>query len=172
MSERSGAYEKAISYALRLLGFRMRTEKELRDRLIQKGYHPEAEQVINRLKELGYLDDQAYVESYVRSRAKPAGRSRLKYELSQKKGIAKDIVEDTLDLHYTNEQELAAAIQLSGKLWALAQKNSFRKTGELRGYELTSFKKIASKLLARGFSYETVSMALRKIRSQLIEDEI
>lgn len=159
-------YDKAMSYALRLLGFRMRTEKELRERLERKGYDPGVTlQVVDRLKQWGYLDDQVYVENYIRSKIKPSGRSLLKHEL-QLKGVEKDLVDAGLEKFFSIEQELQAAEELALKLWRMALRTKAGSMGDPQEIKQKYLQRTAAKLLARGFSYNTVKTVLTKLEPE------
>ena len=153
-------YQKALEAAFRLLGFKMRTEQELTQRLSQKGFSPEVVQaVIKRLQELDYLNDTTFVENYIKSKSKTVGIRRLQYDLT-KKGINKDEVEQGLTQWYTQEQELAAACALVDKLWRQAEKkNNFQEDRELK---IKETRRIVNKLLMRGFSYNAAEAALRQ----------
>ena len=60
----TGSEAKARTYALMLLRYRGRSEKELRDRLTKKGYQQEdIGAAVVYLKEYGYLDDRALAEN-------------------------------------------------------------------------------------------------------------
>ena len=160
---------KGMDYALRLLSFRMRTESELRDRLGKKGYDQVIEQVVDRLKEMNYVNDAQYVEYFMRSKAKPTGRQRLKYELLQK-GVPRVLVESSLTVNYSPEQELAGARQLALRLWDQAQRRKIKADSEKNTTSREHFKKIYSKLVTRGFSASIIAQALREIEAEFIED--
>jgi regulatory protein len=93
----------------------MRTEAEMR-RLMKPRVEPadrgEADiaAVIARLKEQRYLDDQSFAETYARLRHEneKLGQRRVKQDLQQK-GVAKDLITETLESRYgqTNEEALA-----------------------------------------------------------------
>ena len=104
-------------YAVRALGRRMRTEAELR-RLMQARVEPGERgeaviaAVVARLKEYGYLNDTAYAETYTRLRHEneKLGQRRVRQNLAQK-GIAPQIVEETLEARYAGTDEEALARQ-------------------------------------------------------------
>ena len=59
----SGEDLKAASKAMQLLLYRQRTEKELREKLYEKGFSENAsEAAIAYVKSFGYLDDRRYAE--------------------------------------------------------------------------------------------------------------
>lgn len=66
--------------------------------------------VITRLKEHHYLDDQSFAETYARLRHEneKLGERRVRQALGQK-GVAAEIINETLDARYgdTNEEALA-----------------------------------------------------------------
>ena len=82
---------------LELLSRRPYARKELRDRLLQKGFDAAAaESALGWLEEHGYLDDSRYAGAVVRHyAAKGYGAGRIRAELS-KRGIARDLREDAL----------------------------------------------------------------------------
>jgi regulatory protein len=102
-------------YAVKSLGRAMRSEAELR-RLMQRRVEPGAlgeaviSAVIARLREHGYLDDAAFAETYARLRQEneKLGQRRVKQELQQK-GVAGELIAETLEVRYaqTNEEALA-----------------------------------------------------------------
>jgi regulatory protein len=104
-------------YAVKALGRRMRTEAELRrlmNKRVEPGERGEAviATVIAQLKERRYLDDQSFAETYTRLRQENQkfGQRRVRQDLRQK-GVAANLVEQTVDAGYnqTNEEALARA---------------------------------------------------------------
>ena len=89
---------KIKSDALRLLSFRPRSEKELRQRLkLKKHPAPLIEEVLDLLKRQGMLDDAKFAKLYAESRvySRPAGKKNLELDL-QRKGLPKDLIEKTI----------------------------------------------------------------------------
>lgn len=84
--------------AAAFLAVRPRTVAETRSRLQHLGY-PAAlcDEVVQRLVELGYLDDRAFAQTWVesRDRARPRGVMALRRELLSK-GVPRDIVDEAL----------------------------------------------------------------------------
>ena len=71
---------KAKNYVYRILARRMYTNKEIRDKLVERGYLDKViEDVIATLERYGYLNDRTYAEDWIRSRmrSKPKGKNRL-----------------------------------------------------------------------------------------------
>lgn len=95
-----------MNVCLRWLARRRLTIREIYQRLSKKfpDMRTEFPAVISRLEAMGYLDDYAYVQAYVRDRIKfrPRGTPLLRMELF-KKGVAKDVVENAI---YAMEQAM------------------------------------------------------------------
>ncbi len=99
-SEREIAQNKAMSYISKY----QKTEKELRDYLIKKGFDEEIVlKVIKKLKEYNLVDDMSYAKNYIKSKSKKSGRRKLSFEL-KKRGIADDMVEENIE-EYSNDSE-------------------------------------------------------------------
>lgn len=102
-------------YALKSLGRKMRTEAELR-RLMHSKVEPgetgasKIARVLARLKEYGLLNDTAFAETYTRLRQENEkfGPRRVRQDLAQK-GVAKPIIEETVEARYeaVDEETLA-----------------------------------------------------------------
>ncbi len=89
----------ARDYALNVVGFKDRTEKEIREKLTQKGYDENTiEEEILFLKNYGFIDDSRYAERFTHDaiNIKKWGRARIKTELLRK-GIEREIVENTIE---------------------------------------------------------------------------
>jgi regulatory protein len=102
-------------YAVKVLGRQMRSEADLR-RLMKARVAPGADgeaaiaAVVVRLKELRYLDDRSFAETYARLRQQnqKLGQTRVKHDLKQK-GVHDALIAETLEARYgqTNEEALA-----------------------------------------------------------------
>ena len=97
---RAAVHDPAVvlDAAARLLEVRPRSTAEVRRRLVSAGYRPGLVDVtIDRLVELGYLDDAAFARAWVesRDRARPRGEIALRREL-RLKGVERDAIEASL----------------------------------------------------------------------------
>lgn len=99
--------------ALRLLAVRPRSRRELSDRLRQKKIPtPVIGDVLDRLIELGLLNDADFARALVRDRLRlrPKGRRALSAELA-KKGVAREVGDEVMDEVFaemeTSEPEVA-----------------------------------------------------------------
>lgn len=147
---------KAKEIALNLLSYRARSEKEISQKLKNKGYSQAIiEDVIADLRRVNLLEDYEFASGWIKDRLKnrPRGVSLLRQELIRK-GIEKEIIEKALEEFYPENEEVRIASELIRKR-------------EKRYRELD--RKIARKrmsdfLLRRGFSYEVVKEVLEEFR--------
>ena len=144
--------DQAREICLRALERRRRTRRELEQALERKRVDPEvARAVLDRLTEVGLVDDLAYARAFVvaRQRARPRGRRALAMELARK-GIGPQIVDRVLEELGAEEDPVQAARRaLAPKLRALRG----RPAEEVR-------RKAEQFLLRRGFSYAVARDAL------------
>lgn len=86
------SYEASLEKGIYLVSLKDRTEKELFLKLNEKYKNKKMiKKAIERLKELGYINDLSYAMNFIRS--KKYGKQRVSFLLYQK-GIVKNIVED------------------------------------------------------------------------------
>jgi regulatory protein len=139
-----GELQRALSYAFKLLGYRQRSEQELRRRLLIKGFSKAtAEEIARKLSESGYINDRA-TASALRLRAEEGkflglGGAR---QYLRRMGISRGDTDEALEGY----DEMASAARLAEKKMNLL---SGSPPAEAR-------KKLSGYLGRRGFSYETV----------------
>lgn len=103
--------------AAAFLAVRPRSVAETRRRLRRLGYrHALVEQVVDRLVEMGYLDDAEFARAWVesRDRARPRGEGALRRELALK-GIERETVDTALHERTATDggsADLDAAVRL------------------------------------------------------------
>jgi regulatory protein len=133
----------------------MRTRKDLAQILTRKGIPPEAATaVLDRLQEVGLVNDEAYARAFVasRQRTRPRGTRGLSSELYAK-GVPRDIIDRVLEETEESEDPVEAARRaVAPKLRALSGKPP----AEIR-------RKAEQFLLRRGFSYSAAREALRSV---------
>lgn len=92
-------FRGAKSAAVRYLSIKLRTEKEVRQKLHDEGFDSEnIGNVIEELKAIGYINNKLYAQKFVfdRSKLKPKSKKLLKLEL-QSRGISQEIADEVLD---------------------------------------------------------------------------
>ena len=99
-SEREIAQNKAISYISKY----QKTEKELKDYLIKKGFDEEIVfEVIKKLKEYSFVDDDIYAKNFIKSKSKRSGKRKLSFEL-KKRGIDENLINENIK-EYADDSE-------------------------------------------------------------------
>ncbi|MCP4649894.1 MAG: regulatory protein RecX [PVC group bacterium] len=89
---------QAKNYAFRLLNFRLRSKREVKNKLKSKDFPTHIiKEVLDFLVDLRYVDDLNFAQLWVSSRlrTKPRSKRFLRYELL-KKGVNKEIIETVL----------------------------------------------------------------------------
>lgn len=142
-----GQHRVAVRRALEFLAKRRRTTAALRDHLLDANFgEAEVARAIERVEELGYLDDAAWARAYLsQPRSRGRGRSILAREL-QTKGIGPQDLEEALAEHDEREEAITAARK---RLRALR-----RLEPEIRERRLYSY------LQRRGFRHEMIRDAM------------
>ena len=149
----------ARSICLRLLTGAPKTRAQLSEALRRKNVPDEvAERVLDRLGEVGLVDDAAFAEAWVQSRHTGRGLARraLKSEL-QKRGVADQTATDAVDA-LDEDDELAAARSLVE-----------RKLPATRGLDSSKrFRRLVGLLARKGY---TSGLAARVVREALEAEE-
>ncbi|MEU1980259.1 recombination regulator RecX [Nocardia sp. NPDC019395] len=109
----AGSVEQAKEACLRLLAVRARSRAELAQRLSAKGFAPDvADQVLDRLAEVGLIDDAEFARQWVRQRHRISGKGRraLAQEL-RRKGVESEEAAAALE-DVTDDDEYDRAADL------------------------------------------------------------
>ena len=151
MSNSKESVQKARDYAFLLLKFRLRSEKELYERLRKKKFDQGViKEVLAFLKERKFIDDNLFAKSWIESRLKkPFGLRRLTQELKLK-GIEKEIIDNRIQEAKEGYSEADIVKRLAGMRFKKL-KNIEPQKAKMRVYGY---------LLRRGFSPEIVSDAI------------
>ncbi|MCG5433852.1 recombination regulator RecX [Mycobacterium sp. MYCO198283] len=91
--------EQARNVCLRLLTARARTRSELEEQLAKRGYANEVtRRVLDRLADVGLIDDAAFAEQWVRSRRQNSGKGKraLVAELKNK-GVDDEVISAVIE---------------------------------------------------------------------------
>jgi len=140
---------KAKFSALNLISYRPRSEKEVYDKLIQKGWGKTiANKVVSELVKNQYIDDESFAKLFANYKVKNylLGPNSLRKEL-YKKGLKNEIIEKTIQLvydEYPKEVLIRSLIQKRGfKLGVRIEKKDMNKVYKLlfrKGYSLDDIK--------------------------------
>lgn len=97
----------AKDYAAKLLGICDRSEKEIREKILKKGYsEEECEDAVAFCREYGYIDDERFAKHFVHDAVelRKLGKNRIRMEL-RRKGVDNEIAEQALS-HITDEDDV------------------------------------------------------------------
>ncbi len=150
---RYSAFDTAVYY----ITFKDRTVKELRDKLIDKGYsHAEIEDSIKLLLEYGYLNDANYALSYIRSNSNNKGINRIRMELTRK-GIDKSVISDAAEDVDFNETD--TILDMMNRRYSCMDFSDEKAVRRMYGF-----------FVRRGFKYENIMKAMNIFKKNVQSD--
>ena len=149
--------EAAKKRALWLLDKRDYSRAELLKKLTEKGYAEEtAAAAVDRLAELGFVDDARYAPIVVRHyAAKGYGARRVQTEL-QRRGIPKELWDAAMEEMPSQDESVDKLLR-----------------SRMRGAESTdraALKRAADALLRRGYAWDEINAAVERYRAETEED--
>jgi regulatory protein len=147
----AGERPGAIGRALNLLGYRARSEAEIRERLGRYGYAGETiEAVVVRLEELGYLDDAEFARLKAREKARRYGPRRVSVEL-RKSGVGEELAREVVEEEFAGRSEVGEARSAAARRY-----NGRGSDAEAR--------RVYGFLVRRGYSAEVCVQVAREYR--------
>jgi regulatory protein len=153
---------KAFNKGLNFLSFQMRSEHEVKTKLLQAG-HGEAvvQEAIHKLTNLGFLNDESFSKALVETRKRTAkkGPAAIRQDLIQK-GIDKGLQQQVLST-FSHEEQLKLAMELAEKA---VRANQNKTPSQVK-------QKIQDVLLRKGYTYTVVAEILDQIELDREEDE-
>ena len=155
---------RTFDRAIKLIASKSRSVAELRERLLQsrRATKADVDDVIARLKEYGYLDDERFAFSYASLKVKqrPIGKRRLERDLKFKK-VDSATATAALDLVFAETPEEELIDRAIEKRLRLKGKPSNR----------LEAKSLFDHLLRQGFQFELVSEKVRAIAERDLEED-
>ncbi len=144
-------YQRCLNTAIRYLGYRPRSESEIRQRLLKRGFDSEGtEKALARLKEQGLVDDAAFARFWKDNRESFSPRSRRLTRLElRRKGLPGDIIESVISEIDESDSAYRAAM------------------GKARHLPLTDYqlfrRRLGAYLGRRGFDYDIINETVTRI---------
>jgi regulatory protein len=147
-------YIKCKNSALKIIERTYKSEKELRDKLVLKGYDDHIiKRTINFLREYNLLNDTNYAKMYVKDRSRNQGKNKIKYTLIQK-GIDENIIEE--ELNKIDKDEIKKVVyEMALKKYRVLSKR------ENDNYKLTQ--KLYRFLMGKGYDYDLIKDVINSI---------
>lgn len=141
--------KRAIKRAMHLLEQQERTEKQLRDKLMQNGY-PERciEQAIDYVKAYHYVDDYRYACVYIRYHQEKESRQKLMQKLMMR-GISRDTIQQALEEEFVADE--------SAQIRELLRKRQFNTDNA----DEATRRKTAQFLMRKGFQSRDIFRVMR-----------
>lgn len=138
---------KCLDKAYRFLSYRPRSEKEIRDKLIEKYPDTLVEEAVAKLKDYNFVNDDEFARMWVNSRSSGRSARALAFELKNK-GVAKEVIEKALlDIDSNAEFESALALVSSKTKYQGLERDA-------------AYKKIGGFLSRRGYNYEIIKKVI------------
>ncbi len=146
-------FTRAKNAAYRFLSYRPRSYAEVEKKLHDKGFNRTVVQdVLSDLVRLGYVDDEAFANQWVRGRVRlrQIGRHRIKQELKDR-GLDSEVIRRVLGGVLTADLEIETARQAAE-----------RKLSTMKALDReTRRRRLAGFLERKGFSYDVIGGILK-----------
>jgi regulatory protein len=156
-------YDKILNLAFRMIGRQARSVGQLREKLQEKSSASSEiiERVINRLLELGYLNDESFAHQYATNKLniKALGRNRLQHTLTQKQ-VPSEIAKKALNDVFAEQDESELCHKALFKYVRIHGKPEDAKKN----------KKLFSHLIRLGFPYDLVIKQIRAVGEVEMEE--
>lgn len=108
---------RAVKRAMHLLQRQERTERKLKEKLMQSGYPSEAiEDAVSYVKKYRYLDDERYARNYIQFHQEACSRMRLETDLVRR-GVPRQLAQRCLEEEFSSDER--------EKIRALLEKKHF-----------------------------------------------
>lgn len=152
----------AFDYGSYVLGLHDRSEKELYEKLLKKGYTAEeSSSAIAKLIDYGYLSDERYARHFAEQKLRLYGKRKVEFDLL-KKGISSQIVSSVLE-EIADEEKVLVYIKNSMK----------KKLGGKIPEDRIQQKKLFDSFARKSFEYELIKKAYKLYTEEIeaIESE-
>jgi len=147
----SDQLQRCLEMAYRYLSYRPRSESEIRERMLRRGFAAETiDAAIVRLREQNLLDDEAFAQFWKENRESFNPRSQWLTGLELKRmGVMNDVIEQVVTGMDDDENAYRAAMQKTRR-GAPSDYQSFRR-------------RLGDYLRRRGFKYEVIGHTVEKV---------
>lgn len=144
-------FYRCLNAAYHYLGYRPRSEVEVRGRLKRRGFDGDCiEAVVTRLKERGLVDDVAFAQFWKENRESFSPRSQRLTKLELRRmGVVSNIIDEVVAGVDDSDSAYQAALQKT-RHWSLSDYQGFRR-------------RLGDYLRRRGFDYEVINHTVGQI---------
>ena len=137
--------------------YQERAQQEVRDKLYEWGLYPQAiENIISRLIENNYLNEERFAREYVRGKFNQKGWGRIKIRQGlQLKQVPDKLIKKALDTIDLNSYYSTLEDSLKKKAAIIHEQNAFKRRHKLHQYALS-----------RGFENDLISEVLKEMETE------
>jgi regulatory protein len=143
---------QALDRTIHFLGYRLRTEAEIRKKLSGEYSEDIIDQTVQKLYEYSYLDDQLWASEMVRSAREIGKGEQWLREKAWKAGLEGQVLKEAIAQDYPHETQVESVVD-----YCQSQKISFESWEDRN--------RIWRRLAGRGFHPSVINEALDKISS-------
>ena len=145
--------QKCFDQAVKYLAISPRSEKEVKEKLYEKGYHRnEVEEAIDRCKGYRYIDDEAYTRSFVDYYSHRMGRKMMAYKLTNDKGVDQTLVSNMIADIVSDDAETEKCVDMASKY-----------VKKKRIWDKKDLQKVGAYLFTKGFEWNIINGALSQV---------
>jgi regulatory protein len=154
--------------ALRFLSYRLRTVREVRDKLRENEFGDEViSKTIYDLEQTGLLNDKEFARTYIRDTLaiRPSGKYLLKRRLLLL-GLDKSLIDEVLNESLENASQESAALEVARKFMKKANALQRRKDPLKIRNRLVNF------LGRRGFTWDMISKTVKEVLEEELQENV
>ena len=154
----SNNYRRCYNAAALILTYRPRSEPELRNKLLEKGYPDTSiDQVLSRMKEQGLVNDTTFAEFWKENRDTFSPRSQwLTAQELRRKGVSEEIITRVVGTIDDEDAAYRAARKKARNLPRYDYQNFYRRLGDY--------------LQRRGFSFDVIKVTVKRLWEELEQE--
>ena len=167
------SYEASLEKGIFIISLKDRTKKELQTKLNEKYFNTKmVQKAVQKLEELGYINDLDYTISYINNRK--YGKNRISYNLFQK-GInretidkAYNIIEEEMEKNIEDRKLEKAILKHRKKLLVNDKEKDTSLEGKMK--RLKEEQKVIQSLARQGFEIEKIFSKLKELKESGFEE--
>lgn len=167
------SYEASLEKGIFIISLKDRTKKELQTKLNEKYFNAKmVQKAVQKLEELGYINDLDYTISYINNRK--YGKNRISYNLFQK-GInretidkAYNIIEEEMEKNIEDRKLEKAILKHRKKLLVNDKEKDTSLEGKMK--RLKEEQKVIQSLARQGFEIEKIFSKLKEFKESDFEE--
>ena len=167
------SYEASLEKGIFIISLKDRTKKELQTKLNEKYFNTKmVQKAVQKLEELGYINDLDYTISYINNRK--YGKNRISYNLFQK-GInretidkAYNIIEEEMEKNIEDRKLEKAILKHRKKLLVNDKEKDTSLEGKMK--RLKEEQKVIQSLARQGFEIEKIFSKLKEFKENGFEE--